>query len=713
MRIYELAKQLGVTNKELLAKLPDLGIAAKSHASSLNPEQARAVAAVFKPELLEKARADIPDAPVPKKPTVKAKEEPKPAAKQEKSDGPPKVVSKKVAKKIRAQAKADRRAAIEQDRIEEAEAAAAAPPKITVREGTTVKELAEKLNVNPSVLIQTFMNAGAMVSLNQRVDLELAELAADEHGFVLEKEQLYKSDELDKADEKGKYEEIVRPPVVTVMGHVDHGKTALLDYIRKANVVAGEAGGITQHIGAYTVESDTGKVTFIDTPGHAAFTAMRARGASVTDIVILVVAADDGVMPQTEEAIHHAQAANVPIIVAINKCDLPAANADRVRKELADRNLVPEDWGGETIMVEVSAITGENIDKLLELLTLQSEMLELKAAPDAPARGVIIEAQLDKAMGPLGTVLVRQGTLRVGDAFVCGNASAKVRALITSTGDRIKEAPPSTAVAVLGFNELPTVGDILQETKDEKEARAIAEERADLTRADRLQQTGQKPTTLEELQATLKGDKAEELCLVVKGDTVGSVEAIRDALEKISDERVNLRVLHGAVGAISETDINLAAASNAIVVGFNIRAMGAADAEAKRQGVEIRYYSIIYKLIEDITKALEGLLQPELKETVTGHAEVRETFRVKGAGMIAGCYITDGTIRRNSGARVLRDGTVIYQSKIASLRRFKEDVRDVGVNFECGIGVENFNDVKVGDVIEAFTVTEEAQSLKV
>ncbi|MEK8022347.1 MAG: translation initiation factor IF-2 [Candidatus Hydrogenedentota bacterium] len=718
MRIYELSKQLNVSNKEVLDKLPELGIVVKSHASSLSPDEVKAVIKLFKPDAFEMKKVEpAPVAPAPAPQPVASQPASPTQASGAPRPGAPQAAPAPAHQPRRGSRFNQRRrgrpaipepASVTESATTPAEERPAEKPVILLREGITVKELADKMSLPAPNVIKTLLKMGVMASINQRIALDVAELAATEFGFKSKSEELYKASELKEAATSASGEAQPRPPIVTIMGHVDHGKTKLLDYIRKANVVAGEAGGITQHIGAYTVETPGGRITFIDTPGHEAFTAMRARGASVTDIVVLVVAADDGIMPQTEEAIHHAQAANVAIIVAINKCDLPAANIDKVKQQLSERNLSSEDWGGTTITVPVSAKAGTNVDKLLEMILLQAEIMELKAPADAPARGVVIEANLDKAKGPVATVLVRTGTLSVGDTFVCGTASGKVRALFASDGSRLTDAGPSTPAVVLGCNDVPAVGDILQETEDEKEARAIATERAQLRRAD-IQQKSVR-VSLDDLNRA--GDEeAKELAIVFKADAQGSVEAIRDVVERITDVRVRLRLLHAGVGAINDTDVNLAAASNALIIAFNVRSIGSAEDLARRLGVEIRSYDIIYKLVDDIKLALQGLLAPKVTELVIGHAEVRNTFRISKIGMIAGSYIRDGQIKRNAGVRLVRDGKIIYTGKIASLKRFKDDVREVGVNFECGIGIENFNDVKVGDVIEAYTTQEEMATL--
>jgi translation initiation factor IF-2 len=502
-----------------------------------------------------------------------------------------------------------------------------------------------------------------------------------------------------------------RPPVVTIMGHVDHGKTTLLDAIRQTRVAEGEAGGITQHIGAYTVTVRGKQVTFLDTPGHEAFTAMRARGAKVTDIVVLVVAADDGVMPQTIEAIHHAQAANVPIIVAINKIDKPGANPERVKHALAEHQLIPEAWGGQTIFVEVSAKQKTGIETLLEMILLQAEILELKADPTRPAKGTVIEARLDRGRGPVATVLVQNGTLRVGDAFVVGAMSGRVRALSNDRGERVKEAGPSTPVEVVGLPSVPAAGDQFVVVKDERIAREIAEARAEKQKAAEVT-TGPVKLSLDDLFARIKEGEVKELAVIIKADVQGSAEALRGAVEKLSTDAVKLRVIHSGVGAITETDIMLASASRAIVMGFNIRPEPKAATLAEREGIDVRLYTVIYDAIEDIKAAMAGLLEPTLKERVLGRAEVRRIFNIPKTGIVAGCYVTEGVIQRSgTHVRVLRDNVPIYQGKLGSLRRFKDDVKEVQQGYECGVSIENFGDIKVGDILEVFVVDKVAAKL--
>ena len=564
-------------------------------------------------------------------------------------------------------------------------------------EGMTVSEVATGLGKPLGEIIKKLMFAGIMATQNQTIDRDTVELIAMEYDTVLQNEvvtDVTRFDEIEiKDDEKDLRK---RPAVVTIMGHVDHGKTTLLDYIRQSRVVASEAGGITQHIGAYQVQVNGEYITFIDTPGHAAFTEMRARGAQVTDIIILVVAADDGLMPQTEEAIQHAQAAGCPIIVAINKMDKPTANPDRVMQELSEYNLLPEVWGGDTTYCQISALRGTGVDELLEMVQLVAEMQEYKANPNRLAVGTVIEAQLDKGKGPVATLLVQNGTLKVGDNVVIGDTYGKVRTMEDETHRRLNEALPSKAVVITGLEEVPMAGDKFMVISDERQARQIAEARKDRTK---VQANAGKVATLEEMFSKL--DEHKELNLVVKADVQGSLEAVKNSISKIKVEDIVINVVRAGVGAITETDIILAQASRAIVVGFNVRPTGQVRQSAESSGVEIRLYNIIYKLLEDIDAALKGMLDPEFEEVVTGFAEVRQTFKVSKVGTIAGCYVTDGVIERNSLVRILRSGVVVFEGKMATLRRFKDDVKEVKAGYECGITIASFNDIKEGDIIEA------------
>jgi translation initiation factor IF-2 len=581
---------------------------------------------------------------------------------------------------------------------------------VKIQEGCTIKEFAEVMGQKVGDVIKKLMVMGIMATQNQPMDMDAALLMADEYGVKAEVASIESAEDILEEVADAAETMVARPPVVTIMGHVDHGKTSLLDSIRETNVVSREAGGITQHIGAYQVTLKGRDITFLDTPGHAAFTAMRARGAQVTDIVILVVAADDGVMPQTREAISHAKAAGVPIIVAINKIDKPEAKPDRVKQELSEFELIPEEWGGQTIFCEVSAKKKIGLEHLLEMILIQADVLELKANPDKMARGTIIEAKLDKGRGPVATVLVQSGTLKVGDIFVTGMQFGRVRALINDKGERIEQSGPSVPAEVIGFSGVPLAGDRFMVLEEERKARLIAETRQAKQRT--AEMAGMKKVTLEDLHTQIQEGMVKELNIVIKADVSGSAGAIVDSLEKLSTSAVKLRVIHSSVGAITETDVMLAAASNAIIIGFGVRPEPKATELAQREGVDIRLYNIIYNAIDDIKAAMEGLLEPTLKERVLGRAEVRQTFHVSKVGTIAGAYVTDGIMtRQNDGVRVLRDNALVYEGKLHSLKRFKDDVREVQAGYECGIGVENFNDIKVGDVIEAFVIDKVAAKL--
>jgi len=583
------------------------------------------------------------------------------------------------------------------------------PREVIVTEGITVRELAEKLDVRAKDLLKTLMDRGVFASINQALDAPTATSLAEAFNGIVKvvtfEEQVVQEE---KVKEERSGNQLPRAPVVTVMGHVDHGKTSLLDAIRETEVAAGEAGGITQHIGAYEARVDGKRIVFIDTPGHEAFTRMRARGAKVTDIVVLVVGADDGVMPQTEEAIDHARAAGVQIIVAINKIDKPDAQPERVKRQLSDRKLMPEEWGGETVMVEVSAKTKKNIEKLLEMILLVADLRELKADPDAPASGTVLESRVDKGRGPVATVLVQNGTLHVGDVFIVGAVYGKVRAMFDDRGQPIKKAGPSTPVEVLGLQGVPEAGDQFQ-VADEAKARHIVEYRQSKQREATLAKTASSGRlTLDQLHEQLRAGELKELPVVVKADVQGSVEVLNEMLPRLSNDQVKLKVIHASVGAVTETDVLLASASNAVIVAFNVRPERKASDLAQREGVDIRMHTIIYELLDELKKAVSGLLSPVIKETYLGRAEVRDTFRVKGVGMIAGCSVQDGILKRDADVRVLRDNVVIYTGRISSLRRFKEDANEVRQGFECGVGVSNFSDVKVGDILECFKMEKTA-----
>ena len=569
-------------------------------------------------------------------------------------------------------------------------------------EHITVKDLTERIGKPAGEILKKLFLLGIMANINSELDFDTASLVCTEFGVELEMK-------LDRTAEDALTEETgaedtedqlqPRPPVITIMGHVDHGKTSLLDYIRKSHVTAGEAGGITQHIGAYTVNLNGRIITFLDTPGHEAFTAMRARGTQATDIAVLVVAADDGVMPQTVESINHARAAGVPIIVAINKMDKEGANPDRVKQDLTAYNLVPEEWGGDTIMAPVSALTGEGVDDLLEMILLQADVMQLRANPNRMARGVIIEAKLDKKRGPLATVLLKNGTLHVGDNIVAGMASGRVRAMLNDRGERVKEAGPSMPVEIAGFTEVPEAGDDMMAVADDRLSRQVAQERREKMRAARTATT---KVSLDNLFDNINEGKLKNLNLIVKADVQGSVEAVKQALEKLSNDEVKVHILHSAVGAITKDDVNLASAFGAIIIGFNIRPDASAREAAAREEVDIRLYRIIYQAIEDIEAAMKGMLAPQYREEIIGHAEVRSVFKVSGVGMVAGCYVKDGKLQRNASVRLVRDNIVVFDGKLSSLRRFKDDVKEVAAGYECGVGLENYNDIKENDEIECF-----------
>lgn len=579
--------------------------------------------------------------------------------------------------------------------------------EISVPDTITVGDFAAKMGKGAAEVVKKLILLGIMATVNQSIDFDTAELIADEFGIKVNKEIVLSKEDilLMESEEEDKPEDLVeRPPVVVVMGHVDHGKTSLLDAIRHTSVISTEAGGITQHIGAYSVKLNDRTITFLDTPGHEAFTTMRARGAQVTDVAILVVAADDGIMPQTVEAINHAKAANVDIIVAINKIDKENANVERVKQSLMEYGLVPEEWGGDTICVEISAKKKINIDGLLEMVLLVADMKELKANPNRPAKGTVIEARVDKGKGPVATVLVQNGTLRQGDTVICGTSVGHVRAMTNDKGRRVKEAGPSMPVEIQGLNEAPSGGDELIVVKDEKLARDVAEQRKQEIQENKFNSVVK--VSLDNLFSQIDEGNMKELDIIVKADVQGSVEAVKQSLEKLSNDEVRVRVIHGGVGAVNESDVMLASASNAIIVGFNVRPDAGAIAMSEQNEVDIRLYRVIYQAIEEIEAAMKGMLDPEYKEVVLGYADVRQTFRVPNVGIIAGCYVTQGKIVRNASVRVVRDGIIIHEGKISSLKRFKDDAKEVTEKFECGIGIDNFNDVKEGDTIECFEMQE-------
>ena len=827
LRIYELAKKLNVTHKEVISELSKLGISVKSHVSTIEDEIAGKVEAIFKkkqkPAPPAKPKAVKPkEAPVKKakasvtapksaksqeaplkaeKPSVAPLKTEKPKiteVKVEKPVAPPVTEEKKEEPVVLIEKPEDKVEIEKREEMKEAEKEYVLPPEgektgvepippieeeelkvperfkkdietekvekfkvkpamqrafqavrkiepkrwhevktfkkpgrdrgvqkieekpqpqvtaprkkmLKIQEGTTVKEFAELISVKLPDVIKKFMELGDMPTINQPVDMDAALLVAEGFGVKLE---------VAAGEEEPVIEEVVedaaalspRPPVVTIMGHVDHGKTSLLDAIRETKVTETEAGGITQHIGAYKVTLKGKEIVFLDTPGHEAFTSLRARGAKVTDVVVLVVAADDGVMPQTIEAIDHAKAANVPIVVAINKIDKPEANPTKVKNELSAYGIVSEEWGGQSIFVEVSAKKRIGIENLLEMILLQSDVMELKANAKKMAKGTIIEARLDRGRGPVATVLVQNGTLRIGDVFLTGTSVGKVRALIDDTGKRISDAEPATPVEVIGFSEVPTAGDLFTVVDDEKKARQIALARQQKQRLAEMARA--KKLTLDEVYAKIKEGEIKELNIIIKGDVQGSVEALKEAFEQIVHPQVKVKVIHTSVGGINESDVMLAAASNAIIIGFNVRPESKAHQVAEKEGVDIRHYNIIYEAIDDIRKALEGLLEPTLKEKILGRAEVRQTFQVSRLGTIAGCYVLDGIISRASdGVRIIRDSIVVYDGKLSSLKRFKEDVREVQTGYECGLMIENYNDLKFGDVLENYVIEKIAAKL--
>ena len=675
IRVYELAKELNVSSKDLITLLmEEFGVEVKNHMSVIEDEDAALIQELIGENGIPETKKSIVD---------------------EYEDQLAEEVNKGVRKKKKTKKE------IEREEIEKnAEAACGV---VEIGDTITVKELCEKLGKPTAEVIKNLIFLGVMAGVNQEIDFATAEKLCEKYEVIAERKK--EETELEAFEEDTDIVEEnleKRPPIVTIMGHVDHGKTSLLDAIRKARVTDTEAGGITQHIGAYTVTLNGEKITFLDTPGHEAFTAMRARGAQVTDIVILVVAADDGIMPQTKEAISHCKAANVPMIVAINKIDRPGANVDRVKQELTEHGLVSEDWGGDTICVPVSAKTGENLDSLLEMILLTAEMQELTADPNRKSKGTVIEAKLDKGRGAVASLLIQNGTLHVGDSILVGSTYGRIRAMFDDMGKKIKSAGPSIPVEVLGLSEVPAAGDRFVVVKDEKTARNMAEIRKDKIKTESHQTSHR--VSLEDLYSQIQEGKVKELSIIVKADVQGSVEAIRQSLEKLSTDDVKVRVIHGAVGAITETDITLAAASNALMIGFNVRPDSNAIAVAERDGVDIKTYRIIYDAIEDVKSAMIGMLDPEYKEVVNGKAEVRMTYKISNVGTIAGCYVTDGKIVRNSEIRVIRDGIVIFESVLASLKRFKDDAKEVNKGYECGLSVERFNDLKEGDIIESFTM---------
>lgn len=693
MRVHEYAKQLNLSSKEVLQFLSDNNLSVKSHMSVLGDDVILMLDKNFKNEKTkmesqvsnEKDSTNDTDDLFKYDEYVEVKR--------------PKITKKKKANQKKS--KNDKSDRIANVPVKEDKDAAI----VYYSDELTVGDLAERLGKSTGEIVKQLLMLGMMATVNQTLDRETVELLAEEAGFEVKDKIFTDVTEFEKIVIEDSEEDLEkRPPVVTIMGHVDHGKTTLLDAIRNSRVVTGEAGGITQHIGAYQVNHGGSVITFLDTPGHAAFTSMRARGAQVTDICVLVVASDDGVMPQTKEAIDHAKAAGVPIIVAINKMDKPTANPERVMQELLEFSLVPEEWGGDTIYVKLSALQGEGIDDLLEMINLVSEMNEYKANPKRLATGTVIEAKLDKGRGPVATLLVENGTLRIGDAIVVGNTHGRVRAMVNDLNQRIEAAGPSTPIEITGLNDVPQAGDRFMVFPSEKEARQIADQRTANAR-----ELGNKPgkaVSLDDLFSQIQEGEMKELNVIIKGDVQGSVEALSGSLQKIDVEGVKINIIRASVGTITETDVTLAAASGAIIIGFNVRPSSTTRQQAASEGVDIRLHSIIYKVIEEIEAAMKGMLDPIFEEKVTGQLEVRQTFKVSKVGTIAGCYVTDGSVSRNASVRVIRDGIVVFEGELGSLKRFKDEVKEVNYGYECGITIERYNDIKEGDIIEAYVMEE-------
>jgi len=693
VRIYELARELDMESKELVGVLQELDIDVTSHMSTIEDETADLVKDMIVGE--ESPAETIEEA----------------AEKQE-------TEAEEISTETDTAADTSDKTAVSEEETAKKQEEKAAEVRKTdeyeIQLPITVKELAEKIDYSGNRIIKKLMGLGIMANINYTLDEETLELLEDEMNVEFSTVEAEKEEEQDSVRVGPEIEDApedlqLRPPVVTVMGHVDHGKTTLLDVIRETRVAEGEAGGITQHIGAYQAKVDGQKITFIDTPGHEAFTAMRARGAQVTDLVILVIAADDGVMPQTVEAINHSRAADIPILVAINKVDKPNAQVERVKQQLTEYELLPEEWGGDTICVEVSALKKQNIDELLEMVLLVAEMEEIQANPERPAEGFVIESELDKGRGPVATILVKNGTLHVGDYMLCDTVCGRVKAMLDEKGERIDEAPPSTPVEVLGFDTVPQAGKFIQVLSDESRARNVAQDRQEEQKMEALEQ---KPNvSLEDLYDRIQSGDIKELNVIIKADVHGSIEALRSSLEKLSTDEVTVNVIHTGVGAVNETDVNLANASSAVIIGFNVRPDGNAQAVAEKENVEIKTYRVIYKVIEDIKDAMVGLLEPELKEFVRGRAEVRAVFKVPDVGNVAGSFVRSGSINRNDKVRLLRDGVVIHEGEISSLKRFENDVREVQEGYECGIGIEGYDDIKEGDIIEIYNFKEIKRSL--
>src|SRR5215212_89786 len=710
IRVYEIAREQSLKSKEVIQRLKEAGVEVKSHSSSVEENVYERVfgeatggeapngRSVAQESEAQEAREDAQRSGHGATMAAAPAEEPVSVPQQ----GRPQKKRRRVVIDASARNRGARPAAPREPERAPVEEEEPESKGVRVEPGATVKDLGDALGVPPTQVIKVLMGLGEMKTLTQTLSTEEIELVAEELGVQVDIGSVEEPEPVEIAPDDDPEDLVEKPPVVTVMGHVDHGKTSLLDRIRRANVQSGEAGGITQHIGAYQVESDGRKVTFIDTPGHEAFTEMRARGARVTDVVVLVVAADDGIMPQTIEAIEHARAASVPMVVALNKIDVPNANQERVLGELSERELVPEVYGGDTVTVPVSAKTGEGIDELLENILVVAELEDLRANPKAPASGYVIEGERDPGRGPVATLLLSRGTLEKGDAVLAGTAYGRVRAMLDFTGQRVKEAEPGTPVEILGLSGVPEAGTRFEVVDHERIARDRAQQAEEKLRRQELAQGGSR-RTLEEL---LGEGGTQDLNLVVKADVAGSVEALKEALAKLSTDEVRVNIVRSGVGALTDSDVMLASASDGILLGFNVRPTNTAKQVAEREGVEIRTYDVIYKALEEIEAAMRGMLAPEIEERETGTAEVRQTFRVPNVGVVAGCYVTSGEIFRNNRVRVVRDGTVVYEGNLASLKRFRDDVRSVRDGFECGVGVENFNDVKEGDVLEFFETVE-------
>lgn len=687
IRVHELAKELDISSKDLInLLLEEFSIEVKNHMSTIDDEDAELIKEFF----ADNDKRDFAESAIEKKDNIVEEYE--------------EILNDSI-KEVKHKKNKNKKSEYESDKITKEEKAEE-EIIIEIDKTITVKELSDKIGSPTSEVIKQLMFMGVMAAINQEIDFETAEKLCEKFNVIAMLKEDKDDNEFAEIDSEADNDLLLekRPPVVTVMGHVDHGKTSLLDAIRKAKVTETEAGGITQHIGAYVVNINGESITFLDTPGHEAFTAMRARGAQITDIVILVVAADDGIMPQTKEAINHCKAANVPIIVAINKIDKPGANPDKVKQELTEHGLVAEDWGGDVICVPVSARTKEGIDNLLEMIILTAEIQELKADPSRKAKGAVIESKLDKGRGPVASLLVQNGTLHVGDSILVGSTYGRIRAMFDDNGKKIKKAGPSIPVEILGLSEVPSAGDKFNVIRDEKTARTMSEKRKEKLRTASLNSNHK--VSLEDLYSQIQEGKVKELNIIVKADVQGSIEALKQSLEKLSTESVKVRVIHGAVGAITETDVTLASASNAIIIGFNVRPDTNATNAAEKEDVDIKTYRIIYNALDDIKAAMIGMLEPEFREVIVGKVEIRQVYKISSIGTVAGCYVLDGKITRNSSIRIIREGIVILEGELGSLKRFKDDAKEVAAGYECGLTIDKFNDIKEGDILEVFTMEE-------